>query len=113
VLTVLEKSGSSKPAFLAKALNNHGVLCSLVGRLAEAESHLKKALAVAEKALGPDHPSMAGILSNYAAVLRQMRRKTEARKLEKRAKAIAETNSHGHLIGYTVDASDLRKGARK
>ncbi len=46
------------------------------------------ALAIFEKALGPDHPNVAKSLENYAAVLRKTGRTTEAVKLEARAKEI-------------------------
>ncbi len=41
-----------------------------------------------EKALGPEHPHVAASLANYAALLRETGRATEAAKLEARAKAI-------------------------
>ncbi len=57
-------------------------------RYAEAEPLYKRALAVFEKALGPDHPHVAQSLENYAALLRKTGRGDEAAKLEARAKAI-------------------------
>ncbi len=53
-----------------------------------AEPLVKRALAIAEKALGPDHPHVATALENYAALLRKTGRSTEADTLEARAKAI-------------------------
>ena len=41
-----------------------------------------------EKALGPEHPHVAASLANYAALLRETGRATEAAKLEARAEAI-------------------------
>ncbi len=41
-----------------------------------------------ETALGPEHPSVAQSLENYAALLRKIGRGTEVSKLETRAKAI-------------------------
>ena len=55
---------------------------------AEAEPHYKRALAIIEKALGPEHPDVAQSLENYAALLRKTGRDDEAVKLEARAKAI-------------------------
>ena len=46
------------------------------------------ALAIDEKALGPEHPGVARSLENYAALLRETRRSAEADKLEARAKVI-------------------------
>ena len=48
----------------------------------------KKALEVAEEAVGPDHPSVAASLENMAELYRNTCRDKEAEALEKRAKAI-------------------------
>lgn len=45
-------------------------------------------LPIAEKALGSEHPDVAQILENYAALLRKMRHEDEAEEMELRAKAI-------------------------
>ncbi len=58
------------------------------GRYAEAGSLYRRALAIKEKALGPEHPRVATTLENYAALLRKTGRTTEATKMEARAKAI-------------------------
>ena len=53
-----------------------------------AEPLYTRAMAINEKALGPDHPSVATSLENYAALLRNTGRDDEAVKLAARAKAI-------------------------
>jgi len=53
-------------------------------------SEFRRALAIYEKALGPDHPFVATCLENYAALLRATHRDSEAEKLEARAKAIRD-----------------------
>ena len=58
------------------------------GRYEAAEPLLKRALAIWEKVLGPDHPSVATSLENYAASLRNTGRGAEANKMEARAKEI-------------------------
>ncbi len=58
------------------------------GNYPEAEPLFKRALAIVEKALGQDHPGLATVLKNYAALLRKTGRTTEAAKMEARAKAI-------------------------
>ncbi len=58
------------------------------GHYAEAEPLYKRALAIWEKALGPEHPSVAQNLENYAVLLRESGRNNEAIKMEARAKAI-------------------------
>ncbi len=58
------------------------------GRYAEAEPLYKRALAVREKELRPDHPFVATSLENYAALLRDVGRNAEADTLDARAKVI-------------------------
>ena len=58
------------------------------GSMWEAEPLYQRALAIWEKALGPEHPSVATCLENYAALLKEMGRGAEAEPLEARAKAI-------------------------
>ena len=51
---------------------------------AEAEPLYKQALAIREKALGPEHPDVAQSLENYSALLRKTGRSDEAAILEAR-----------------------------
>ena len=55
---------------------------------AKAERLLQRALAIREKALGPEHPDVVTSLENYALLLRDMGRPDEAAPLESRARAI-------------------------
>ena len=48
----------------------------------------QRSLAIWENALGPEHPDVATVLVNYAALLRQTARADEAERREARAKAI-------------------------
>lgn len=59
----------------------------------EAEQLFKRSLAIREKALGRYHPDVATELENYAYLLREMNRETEAAPLEARAKSIRKTTS--------------------
>ncbi len=76
------------------AANNLGELYRLQGRYAEAEPLYKRALAIKEKVLGPEHPEVAtslnnlGLLLNYSVLLRATERSDEAERMEARAKAI-------------------------
>ena len=56
-------------------------------RYEAAEPLYKRALAIWEKTLGPDHPNVATGLENYAALLRETGRHDEAATLVVRAKA--------------------------
>ncbi len=73
---------------LAQSLNDLAVLYRNQGKYGEAEPLYKRALAIREKSLGPDHPDVARNLENYAELLLKTNRKTEAARLEARAKAI-------------------------
>jgi len=58
------------------------------GRYDRAIVVAKKALQVAEQAVGPDHPSVAKSLENMAGLYRATGREKAAKELEKRAAAI-------------------------
>jgi tetratricopeptide (TPR) repeat protein len=107
VLEILEKTPDSQSLFLAKALNNEAALHSIMGHPDQAVPYLERALAVAERAGGADHPAVAHILLNYAAVLKQTKRKNDAKRMEQRARAILEKSSRDNLLGQTVHVSDL------
>jgi phosphatidylserine/phosphatidylglycerophosphate/cardiolipin synthase-like enzyme len=58
------------------------------GQYAKAEPLYKRALAIREKTLGPEHPDVATCLESYALCLRAMDRPEEAASLETRVRAI-------------------------
>ena len=69
-------------------LDNLAALYTVQAKYAEAEPLFRRALAIREKALGPERPEVAKTLDNYAELLRKTNREAEAAKLEARAKAI-------------------------
>jgi tetratricopeptide (TPR) repeat protein len=71
-------------------LNAHAVTLNTLGRYAEAEPLLRRALANFEKNLGPANPSVATILSNLARLLQNQGKCNEAEPLHRRALAITE-----------------------
>ncbi len=73
---------------MAQSLNNLAALYDSQGKYAEAEPLYRRALAIREKALGPEHPSVATALENYAGLLRKTNREVEAARLEASAQAI-------------------------
>ena len=73
---------------MATSLNNLAGLYDSQGKYAEAEPLYKRALKIAEKALGKDHPHVAFMLENMAKCYREMGKKNKAEKLEARAKEI-------------------------
>jgi hypothetical protein len=58
------------------------------GSYPEAESLLKRSLAILENTRGAKAPELVGSLENYAGVLRKMSRNAEATEVEARAEAI-------------------------
>ena len=74
---------------MAQSLNNLAWLYDTQGKYAEAQPLYNRALAIGEKALGPEHPHVAVSLENYAILLRKTGRAAEATELEARAKAIS------------------------
>ena len=74
----------------ARLLNQAGYYLYLRARYAEAEPLFRRALAIREAALGPDHPDTATSLNNLAVLLRAQGRYAEAEPLLRRALAIRE-----------------------
>ncbi len=70
------------------SLNNLALLYDTQGQYAQAEPLYLRALAILEKALGPEHPNVASGLENYADLLQKTGRTAEADELEERARAI-------------------------
>ena len=93
---------------VASGLDNLAEVCYQQGRYQEAKSLLKRSLAIRERAVGSDHPSMAETLKGYAQVLRKMKQKAEAISLEARAKDILMHCGPHCQTQHTVDVHALR-----
>ena len=83
---------------LATSLNNLAALYHAQGKYAEAEPLYQRALAIWEKALGPDHPNVAVSLENYASLLCNTNRDAEAAQIEARANTILATHGQGNPV---------------
>jgi len=55
------------------------------GKYDKAETLYKRAIAIGEKSLGPNHPDLATLLNNFAKLLCTRRKYAEARPLVRRA----------------------------
>jgi len=75
--------------------------------LMEAESAGKQAVTSAEQHFGEAHPRTAQALTVYAAVLRRLQRKSEAREMEKRARRIESQDGQTRLSRETIDVNEL------
>lgn len=73
---------------MARNLNNLALLYYHEGKYAKAEPLFKQALAIDEKALGPEHPDVAMMAENLAGVLRKLGRESEAKVYEEQAARI-------------------------
>ena len=82
-----EKFGE-QDARLAMSLNNLAELYRTQGKYAAAESLCRRALAIREKALGPEHPDVATVLNNLAVLYKVQEKYTAAEPLYRRALAI-------------------------
>jgi len=67
---------------VANPLNGLANLYKEQGKYAEAEPLFQRALRIWEQALGPDHPRTRTAVRNYAEMLREMGRESEASELE-------------------------------
>jgi CHAT domain-containing protein len=81
--------GENAPKY-ATALSWLATLLQATNRLAEAELRFRRALAISEKSLGPDHPDVAPHHNNLAQLLQATNRLAEAEPLYRRALKIDE-----------------------
>jgi hypothetical protein len=68
---------------------------------------LRAALEITEKALGPEHPTVARTLKYYAILLRKMERKLEAKHVEARAHALLAKTGNRAGVHSTVTVEAL------
>lgn len=99
-------AGEESPAMI-KPLINFGTLDMISGRKEAGEETLRKALGLAEKVLGPAHRAVADVLANWAIALRRINRASEAKPLEKRARAILRLHANDSVLRHTVNLADL------
>jgi hypothetical protein len=67
-----------------------------------------RALKIAEHSLDPAHPDVVLTLSNYAALLRKLHRKREARKIEAQVRELQATSARDNPTSLAVDWRDLQ-----
>lgn len=88
-----ERLGHSHPQ-VAKILSDLAG-CYLHGTHATTEALLKRAVAILSKALGNDHPFLAGLWHNLALVYATQGQDAKARRCERNAHAILSTSQEG------------------
>jgi tetratricopeptide (TPR) repeat protein len=100
------------PETVVATMSTRALLCGRDGALSTAEDLFTTAIFAAENELGSQHPVLIRVLSEYAEFLRQLKRKTEARKLEKRAATIIALYRKEDLGRYKVDVKALLHTSR-
>jgi tetratricopeptide (TPR) repeat protein len=95
---------------VAASLDHLGVLYTAQGKAEEAESHLRRALAIRRKMLGQSHPLVAQSLDNYAALLLQTGRETEGRRFQILASSIRAHNARANVL-KPEESKDPKKSA--
>ncbi len=79
-----------KPHFVSGILNDLAKINVAQGKYAKAERRIRRALAIREKAFGPEHPSVAQSLNDLANLYQAQGQYVEAEPLYKRALASFE-----------------------
>jgi len=100
-----KRSGQGKTEQLAESANAlHAEVEQLyeAGKHDQAESIAKRALAMREKVLGPDHLDVAASLTILAVVYEALKRRAEAEPLYKRALAISEKADEDVQVGLAL-----------
>ncbi|HWB73324.1 MAG TPA: serine/threonine-protein kinase [Nannocystaceae bacterium] len=87
-LAITDASGAD-PLRMASALNNYANALAAAGRYGEARSALERAIGLLEETLGPNHPAIAGDLSNLGFIADRQGDLAAARKYLERGVAIA------------------------
>ena len=93
-----DEAGMAEPT--ARLMNDLGIHSDSKALYAEAEPLMRRALAIDETSLGPDHPDVATDLNNLAELLQATNRLGEAEPLYRRALAIDERS-------YGLDHPDV------
>jgi tetratricopeptide (TPR) repeat protein len=81
---------------VAQSLNNLGLLYKIQGKYIEAESLYKRALAIWEKAFGPEDLNVATVLENMVELYKEIGKRDEGEKLEARARKIRSNLKRPH-----------------
>ncbi|MEM9459203.1 MAG: serine/threonine-protein kinase [Myxococcota bacterium] len=94
----------------ANALTNLGVVLHQQGELSEAVTYHQRALAIKERALGSDHPTVANILVNIGNILHKQGKLSDALVHHQRALAIAEHalgSDHPHIASILNNTGNV------
>jgi hypothetical protein len=108
-IEILESETGPDHPILLCGLNNLATVYAISRRRDDADATFQRALVVAQKYAGTNHPMYGAVLSNYAAFLRMNGRKAEAKTVEAQSKEVLRDSARRNGLGMTVDASALRR----
>jgi tetratricopeptide (TPR) repeat protein len=106
-LMVVDASRITSHAVTVTLLSNAGNLQFRLNGPVPAETYYRRAVALAEESVGDTHPLTGRILANFAVVLRQLQKKSEARSMDKRARSILDNTTAALNDRYSVDVAAL------
>lgn len=89
---LISADGADAPG-VARALRGLANVLNHEGKLAKAEPLYLRAIGIFERSLGPGSPSLGGVMSDYAILLKKMHRDKEAAAFRAKAKAIPAKHS--------------------
>ena len=108
VTRIIEQATSLDiPEPAGRLMNSLGIYLQERARFAEAENLYCQVLALEEKLLGPDHPTVATCLNNLATLYHDTNRLKEAEPLAKRALAIHEASLGSEHPDVATDLNNL------
>ncbi len=93
---------------LIRPLNNVGTTYDLMDKPEAAAPFFERALAIAEKRLGTEHPLYAQVLLNYAGCVKAQGDKRRAKTLAAEARRVLQDHNLASGRGMTVDVSSFR-----
>lgn len=113
VIELHTRAGDGDVPTLAFAYEGRATLLAARGEHAAAREYFEKALDIMTRIFGSQHARLGPAMAAYAATLRALKRKKEAKELEARARSIAERE--GPSWGdQTISIHELKsKGERK
>jgi Tetratricopeptide repeat len=108
-LAMMEQHCGRDHPVLVQALNTLAAAEYRIGLREESGQRLRRALDIAERRLGPAHPSYAVVLANYATYLRQIGDKSQAKVLETQSSQILKDSNRRNGVGEVIDINSLRR----
>lgn len=107
-LAMLEKLPNGYPITKVKTLHEAAAAFAEAGERETATKYYRRALELGGTRLGPEHPLLAGVLRDYASLLRRTGHGGEAKKFAKKADVIRDKHERANYVDLTVDAKSLR-----